>query len=117
MVSLARHGVRGARVRDDRAGVVLVGEYLTDEFVELEHVRAGDLHHAVDRGTDRSAADGSGHVVGVKSLKLTGARRTVSPSVEMSAIRHELEELSGVDDGVRDVGGLDQLFLRCLARK
>jgi len=73
-------GSRSLGIGDDRARVVLGGQALADQLVQLECVRSGDLDDTSHRLTDGSTAHRGG-VVGVDGLDRDGARCTVLSSL------------------------------------
>ena len=101
------------RVRQDLARVVLRSEEAPDQHVDAELLGTANLDDPVRWGPGGSASDRRRNVLGrhrldqcLRQVDRVAMRRVIGDLVD------ELEELSGVDDGVGDRRSLDQGLLR-----
>src|SRR5262245_3705221 len=103
------------RIGHNRAGVLAGREALTDQFVETELLRTGHLDRAIHGGAHGDPADCLRDVIRRHRLeKHRGHPDGRSNGRVVGNALDELEELSGVNDRVRDAATLDQGLLSVL---
>src|SRR5947209_1560432 len=110
-----RAEIASVNVSSYLAGVVLGGQYATDELVKPKFVRAGYLNDAIRWWAEHEIRQCRDDVV--RKDRLYQGRRYangLSVTERIGDAPHELEELCGAQNRVRNSGSLDQAFLRYL---
>ena len=114
---IVEHSAEVARVhvRHDLARVLSGPQEAPDQFVERHGLGTGDFDRAIDRRCQRDIGERRHHVVG--RHRLDQRRRQANLLADGGRLRNaadKLEELRGTQDGVRNAGRLDEVFLRDL---